>query len=266
MRRKTLTAVAVAAGILMTATLAAGADAAQASNAGKRPLRVVIYPILVQLPVFGASIDLPALPSIPPGGGGGEAGGAEGSTDISLNAAYMAGFLVEADRFFVDMSGTWADVSADRQTPHVSVGTDTRVFTARGGVRLFKDFSATAGVHWIGSKVDLALDLPLIGASLQGHVEPSFWDPMIGVDWRKQFGRWNLDASFEGGGFGVGTDVELTGGFRADYRMGHFDLRLGYEMLHYKWTLADVSIGRFQREVVSSQTLHGPSIGFGIVF
>jgi hypothetical protein len=55
-------------------------------------------------------------------------------------------------------------------------------------------------------------------------------------------GRWTFDAAFQGGGFGVGTDVDLHGDFYADRHVGdHFDRRLGYA------------------------TLHGRAIGFGIV-
>ena len=45
-----------------------------------------------------------------------------------------------------------------------------------------------------------------------------------------------------------------------------FDLRIGYGFTHVKSTVADVSIGQFQRTLVLNQTLHGPSVGFGITF
>jgi hypothetical protein len=231
---------------------------------------VTIYPLLVQAPIFGASVDLPQLPSVPGGGGGGggngESGDVSGSTNVKLNAAYLAGFLVQTDRLFVEANGTWADVSADRQLPRVNVGTKTLIAEVRGGVRVFKGISATGGVHHLSTDLDVTLDLPNQGITLEGRAKPGFWDPMIGADWRIVLGRWDLDAFFEGGGFGVGTDVDLDGQVRGDYRLGHFDLRIGYGFTHVKSTVADVSIGQFQRTLVLNQTLHGPSVGFGITF
>jgi len=236
-------------------------------NVGKRPMKVVIYPLLVQTPLFGASIDLPAIPSGPGGGGGGgESGEVSGSTDVSLNTAYLAGFLAETNRVFVEANGTWADISADRQSPRVSVKTKTLLFEARGGVRVFKGISATGGVHHLSMDLDAILDLPSLGKTLEGRAKPGFWDPMIGVDWRGQFGRWELQTAFEGGGFGVGTDVDLSGTVRADYRIGWFDMRFGYAINHLEATILDVNIGSFQRQMVVKQTLHGPSIGIGIAF
>lgn len=256
----------------LTGTLAYGADPAQAPapTPAKRPWRVTIYPLLVQAPIFGASVDLPPLPSLPPGGGGGggngEGGDVNGSTDVKLNAAYLAGFLVQANRWFVEANGTWADVSAERQLPRVNVKTKTLVASARGGWRVFKGLSATGGFHHLSTDLDVTLDLPSVDRTIEGRAKPGFWDPMIGADWRIVLGRWDLDAFFEGGGFGVGTDVDLDGQVRADYRLGIFDLRIGYGFTHVKSTVADVSIGQFQRTLVLNQTLHGPSIGFGITF
>jgi hypothetical protein len=250
--------------ISLTGTVARGQDPSPAPdpNAGKRPLKVVIYPILVQAPLFGASIDLPSLP----GGGSGERDEVRGSTDVSLNAAYLVGFLVETNRVFVEASGTWADISADRESPRVSLKTKTLLFEARGGVRVFKGISATGGVHHLSMDLDAILDLPSLGKTLEGRAKPGFWDPMIGVDWRGQFGRWELQTAFEGGGFGVGTDVDLSGTVRADYRIGWFDMRFGYAINHLEATILDVNIGSFQRQMVVKQTLHGPSIGIGIAF
>jgi hypothetical protein len=249
-------------------SLTAGAAHGQTPdpNAGQPPVRVIIFPILVQTPLYGASIDLPALPGGGGGGGGDESGDVSGSTDVSLNAAYLVGFLVETNRLFVEMNSTWADISADRQSPQVSVKTRTLLFEVRGGVRVFKGISATGGVHHISMDLDATLDLPRLGDSLEGTAKPGYWDPMIGVDWRGHHGRWDLQADFEGGGFGVGTDVDLAGNARADYRIWHLVLRFGYSISHVEATVADVNIGRFQRKLAINQTLHGPTIGFGIVF
>jgi hypothetical protein len=227
-------------------------------------IRVTIYPILVQAPIFGASID---LPSVPGDGGDGEAGDVSGTTDVTLDAAYMAGLKVEGDRWFAETQGTWAAISASRNAPRVVIDTDTVLFGARGGVRLFGGFSATAGVRHAAVSLDATLSLPNLNTTIHGHTEPGLWDPMLGVDWRARGNRWDIEANFQGGGFGVGTDVDLAGAVIASRHFGrHVDLRIGYEALYYKFTVADVNIGRFQRTLVSEQTLHGPSIGIGLVF
>src|SRR6476659_3900779 len=79
---------------------AAGQDpsAPQTSSSG---IRVTIFPILVQAPIFGAKVDLPAI-----GGGGGEEGEVSGRTDVSFDAAYMTGFQIEANRWFAEVNGT----------------------------------------------------------------------------------------------------------------------------------------------------------------
>ena len=114
MRRRTC-AITLCATALFSATAAAQDPSSQRKPA---PFEVTIYPILVEAPIFGASIDLPALPSSP-GGGGDEGSAQSGSTDISLNAAYMAGVVMRADRWFGELRGTWAALSASRTTPRV---------------------------------------------------------------------------------------------------------------------------------------------------
>ena len=129
----------------------------------KRSIRVTIYPILVQAPIFGASLNLPNLPSVPGGGGGGAGGGEgnaqSGSTDASLNGAYLGGVTVEADRWFVEFEGTWASLSASHDAPRVSVDSKVRFGRARGGVRLFDGLSATVGVRYIKTDLDATLTL-----------------------------------------------------------------------------------------------------------
>jgi hypothetical protein len=59
----------------------------------------------------------------------------------------------------------------------------------------------------------------------------------------------------------------MSGGAHVGLRLiPHTELRLGYTAVYYKMTVADVSVGSFQRTLISSQSLHGPEIGLGIVF
>ena len=230
-----------------------------------KPLRITFYPLLVRAPLFGASVDLPQMP-----GGGGEGGDQSGSTDYSFNAAYMAGFAIEAPRWFAEVNGVWAAVSASHSTPLTTVDSDFYFFTARGGVRVYRNLSGTVGVRRVSVGLDVQLT-PIAtptGAPLRGSAKPGVWDPLLGLDWRASMGKsWTFDALFQGGGFGVGTDVDLEGDFYADWHVArHFDVRLGYTAVYYKLTIEGVNIGALQRTLVTRQTLQGPAIGFGIVF
>ena len=223
---------------------------------------VEIYPLLIQAPIFGATIKLPALP-----GGGGEAGEQSGSTDFTLNSAYMAGLTVRGRQWFAEARGTWMDLSASFSAPRLQVDSKATLFNARGGIRLADGLFATGGVRRVGLTLDTQLSLPALGVSVQGTTKPALWDPLIGVDWRHPMGHWIVDGNFQGGGFGVGTDVDLSGEANASWRgIPHTEIRLGFSVVYYKLTVSDVSIGSFQRTLISTQTLYGPIVGFGFYF
>jgi hypothetical protein len=271
-RRTIVVSMIAVAAVCASAVPAAAQDPAAQKQESKQSFEVTIYPILVVAPVFGASVDLPPLP---PGGGGGGGGGGTGgesgdvnqSTDLSLNAAYMAGFELRADRWFGEMRGQWASVSADRQLPRVNVKTEAYFFYGRAGVRLIDGFSATGGFRRVRVNLSATLSPPSLDHTISGSADTVLWDPMVGVEWRHRAGRWTISGNFEGGGFGVGTDSDIVGEARANWRfMKHTELRLGYTYFYYKYTVANVSIGSFQRQLVSSQSLNGPELGIGIVF
>jgi hypothetical protein len=251
---------------LATAVTSARAGQQTADKEADTKIRVTIYPILVKAPVFGASVDLPSLPP-GSGSGGDEAGDITGSTDTALNAAYMGGLVIEAHRWFAEGYGTWANLSATRSTPRIIVSSDSLFFVARGGVRLVGGLSVTAGVRHAIVDLDATLTLPVSEQPIEGHAKPGIWDPLIGIDWRRNIGSWTIDGNFQGGGFGVGADVDLSAELHARWRIvRHVELRAGYSLIYFKLTAADVSIGSFQRTLVTRQTLHGPELGLGIVF
>jgi hypothetical protein len=255
--------------LLVTCAVAHAQDqqSSQTQAAPKsKPLRITFYPLLVRAPLFGASVDVPQVP-----GGGGEGGDQSGSTDYSFNAAYMAGFAIEAPRWFAEANGLWAALSASHSLPLTTVNSDFYFFSARGGIRMFRNVSGTVGVRRVSVGLDVQLTPPVAtpaSGSLRGSVKPGLWDPLLGLDWRASAGdRWTFNAFFQGGGFGVGADVDLEGDFYADWHVArHFDVRLGYTALYYKLTIDGVNIGSLQRTLVTKQTLQGPAIGFGIVF
>jgi hypothetical protein len=259
--RRLLTAGAVV-GLVLVARSARAADPPGTSG---HPVDVIFYPILVQAPVFGASVDLPALPG--GGGSGDETAEQSRSTDVSLNTLYMAGLEVGAHRWFIDARGQWANLSAERTTPRLTMTTEARVFTVRGGVMLLGGFSVTGGARRFWGSIDATLTLPLLDTTMEGRNDKSYWDPLVGVDWRGRAGSLIFQANVQGGGFGVGTDADVSSEAAVSWRFTrHTDLRVGYALFYYRVTSDPVTFGSFQRTFESSQTLHGPSVGFGIVF
>jgi hypothetical protein len=243
---------------------AAASDEAQPSppaNAKSRS-HVTVYPLLVQAPIFGATVNLPSRPGS--GGGGGEAE-ESASTDLSVNGAWAYGVLVQADRWFAEFNGLWADVSAERIAPRVNVDTDTRLYSARAGVRLVGGLSATGGVRRLSS--DLQFSLTGGSTTYTAQTKPVLWDPLVGADWRSEKGPFRFDASFEGGGFGVGTDKEYAADVHVDWQfVPHVVLRAGYSFFYYKMTIADVTVNSISRTLVSTQSLNGPALGIGFTF
>ena len=92
--------------------------------------------------------------------------------------------------------------------------------------------------------------------------KPGVWDPLLGLAWHYVGEKLEVHAITESGGFGVGTDVELSAGLRLDWKpFRHFGLTGGYNFLYFK--LSDTVSNR---EFVVKQTLHGPALGIGIYF
>ena len=157
---------------------AAGPDPQPSPASNARAVKVTIYPILIQAPIFGATVDLPALPPGPGGPGNGEGGPFSGSTDAGLNSAYGGGLSVEGRRWFAEANGFWAGLGAERDLPRVSVDSDVYVVDGRAGVRLFDGISATAGFRRLS--VDLtasestilglitAIERQIAGATIPG--------------------------------------------------------------------------------------------------
>jgi len=128
-----------------------------------------------------------------------------------------------------------------------------------GGVKIVKNLYMTGGVRRVALKYDIQLqDRP------QHFIrKPGIWDPLVGLGWHSAPGsRWALHVAAEGGGFGAGADVDLSGSVRADLKIvKHFGLTLGYSALYLK--LSDTVL---DRTFEVKQTLHGPVLGLGFYF
>ncbi len=85
---------------------------------------------------------------------------------------------------------------------------------------------------------------------------------MIGVLWNRRLSKkWTAKIDVEGGGFGVGSDVDFSATGTADWQFAkHFGLALGYGVLHFSITDKNTLLGSFN----VSQTLNGPIFGFSI--
>ena len=78
-------------------------------------------------------------------------------------------------------------------------------------------------------------------------------DYLVSLEWH---------GTFEGGGFGVGADVDLSGMFRLDWKpISHFGIAAGYNILYFKVTDTLRS-----RTFEVTQTMHGPILGIGFYF
>jgi hypothetical protein len=82
--------------------------------------------------------------------------------------------------------------------------------------------------------------------------KPGVWDPLVGLDWRRKFGR-KVYVQLRGdGGAALGWDVDVDLEARVEWRFAkHFGLLGGYEALHYQIS------GNFV-ENVAGQTLKYP--------
>jgi hypothetical protein len=219
-------------------------------------VKVSIYPVLLWVPAFKTTTNVPPFPDTP---GGPDLPGASGSTSTSFNGAALAGFSIEKARWRVDADGIWAALGTERERPLLKVDLDVIYGHVSGGVKVYKDLYITGGLRRVALKYDIQL------ADRAQHFvrKPGVWDPLVGVGWHSApESRWVLHVIGEGGGFGAGADVDLSGTVRADVKIvKHLGLTLGYSALYLK--LSDTVVGR-TFEV--KQTIQGPVAGLGFYF
>jgi hypothetical protein len=236
--------------LCLTIVLAAAANArAQTSD----DWNVGIYPVFGWIP-----LDIDIAVEVPPFDDG-EGGGSGSIVDGRFDGAYLGGFYASKGLFRVDADGMWAAVGGDRiERPRLRVDADVIYFHMTGGIRIAPELYVTGGIRRFALKFDIAVaDFPNF------ERKPGFWDPVVGIAWHREGKRWlDVHATFEGGGFGAGTEVEWAGMFRLDIKPArHFGITAGYNFLYFK--AEDTERNRLFKV---EQSMHGPLAGIGLYF
>jgi len=229
------------------------AGVAHAQNTGQSSTGkwdIAVYPLFVWLPVdIGIDVEVPS-------DGGGTASG--DILDSQFDGAFFAGINASNGVWRIEGYGIWASFGGDRpDNPFVQVDLDLLYGDARVGRRFAPDFYVTGGVRRVALDYEISVeDLPEVTG------KPGVWDPLVGIGWHRVGRQWEWHAAFEGGGFGVGADIDIGGSFRVDWKpTTHFGLAAGYNFAYLK-----VSDTVGNREVVITPLFHGPAFGFGLYF
>jgi hypothetical protein len=209
-----------------------------------------IYPALAWVPIFGTSVTLQPLPSQP-------IAGPTGSTSGSFNGAYFGGARFEKGKWSADALFMWAALSGQRTTPHTSVDLDFIFGDAHVGREVYPNLYLEGGFRRLALDVHATVDTDSASGS------PGYWDPLVGLTYRRQLGRkWRILLHGDGGGFGVGSDLDVSGMGRAKWQFArHFGLTMEYGGMHFSDNTT-VSGGK----LTISPTMHGPIFGFGLYF
>jgi hypothetical protein len=214
--------------------------------------KVAVYPVLAWVPL-GIDINV----SVPPVDGGGQ-GGSGDIIDGRFDGAYLGGASGQKGRIRIDGDFVWAAVGGDRpERPHLTVDVDLIYGHANFGYQVAQDVFVTGGVR------RLALDYAIqIGDQPTFSRKPGLWDPLIGLGWHRVRDKIEWHGIIEGGGFGVGADVDFGAGLRLDWKpIPHFGITGGYYYMYLKGTDTIA-----QREFTFKQTMHGPTLGIGFYF
>ena len=238
--------------ILATATVAPAQTTSPGGSAGGG-VKVAVYPVLAFVPLgININVDLPPLD----GGGG---GGGGDIVDGRFDGAFLGGISVSGGAWRIDANGLWAAVGGDRlELPLLTVDVDVVQFHVSGGRTITRNLYLTGGLRRLALNYNIKL-----GDRPDFERKPGVWDPLVGLGWHSDAGeKLEVHATFEVGGFGVGTDVEIGGEFRLDWKpIRHFGLTGGYKLLYFK--LADEVLSK---TFTVEQTLHGPIVGIGFYF
>jgi hypothetical protein len=236
--------------LVMVLGVVGSSRAAHAQTAGEG-WQFAVYPILVWVPLdIGIDVDIPPF--------NGSGGGAGQIIESRFDGAFFGGMTASNGVWRIEGYAIWAGFGGDRlERPFLTVDMDLIYGDARVGRRVAPDLFVTGGVRRIALDYDITLgDLPRLAR------KPGLWDPLVGIGWHRVRPKVEWHASFEGGGFGAGADVDLGGTFRVDWKpVRHFGFTAGYNFLYLK--VSDEVAGR---TLTMKPTVHGPSVGIGLYF
>ena len=212
---------------------------------------VAVYPILAWVPIsIGIDVEIPPFDA--------DSGESGGILDSRFDGAFLGGVAASNGAWRIEGYGIWAAFGGDRtERPNLTVDVDLIYGFANVGRRIAPDVYITGGLRRIALKYDITL-----GSLPHFSRKPGVWDPVVGIGWHRVRPKVEWHASFDGGGFGVGSDVDLSAGARVDWKpIPHFGFAAGYNILYLK--LTDDKLGR---PVTVKPTLHGPVVGIGFYF
>jgi hypothetical protein len=214
--------------------------------------RVDLYPVFAWAPVFGASASVHDPPSPLP------APAPSGNVSGSFNGAAFAGFAMEKRKWSASGNMLWAGLSGQRQTPFVRIDTNFIYGQFMLGREVLPHLFAEAGFRRTAIKIAVR-----VSTFPQVIWKPGVWDPLVGLTYRRALGhKWQFRLHGDGGGFGVGNDVSVSGTAAAEWHfVRHFELLFGYGFLYFRDSGAIVG-----QPIKIRETLHGPMFGFGIHF
>ena len=262
----------LAAGIVQAA---AQNQPAQGAPAGKQDAaappqsldpgwEVEISPIYLWAPYNINSVTLPQFPNLPAPPPGSEDGGRpSGDTGASLNGAAMAAFRIEKSRWLLRGNIVWAGLSGERERPRMKLSGDLIYGEVLTGFEVVKHLYAEGGVRRLAVDVDAeVLDYPKVSR------KPGVWDPVFGLTYRAPLGgHLLLTVHGDGGGFGVGSEVDVNSFVTLDWRIvRHFGLTLGYGLLYFRLEDQWLDSTRVEQTLKLGTTLHGPIVGFKLLF
>lgn len=236
---------------LLGISAAARAQGSQGATPGDGGWDFNVYPVLVWVP-FGIGIDVDISP------GGGDLGGSGDILDSRFDGAFFGGVTASNGVWRVEGYGIWAAIGGDRvERPPLVVDLDIIYGDGKVGRRVARDLYVTGGVRRVALKYDITLgDLPHFSR------KPGVWDPLVGIGWHRVRQKVEWHASFDAGGFGVGSDIDVGGGVRVDWKpLRHFGFAAGYNLLYLK--VSDSVAGR---TVTIEPFMHGPALGIGFYF
>jgi hypothetical protein len=222
----------------------------QAPEAQPYGWHIALYPVLAWAPIFGVRFTLPPIVGTP-------IEAPSGNTSGSLNGAYFGGARLEKGKWSADALFMWAALHGERDLPHARMSLDFIFGDAMGGYRVYPGLYVEGGFRRLALNIDATAESETVRRS------PGYWDPLVGLTYRRVLGKkWRILVHGDGGGFGTGSDVDVTAEARAEWQFArHVGLTMGYGAMHFSETNTKAG-----ETLTLSPTMHGPVIGIGTFF